>query len=64
MAKKQFKAIKKGFDGKKIRMAGEVFEYEGKPGKWMKEVGAAESKEAVKSMKAKSKDKPKDEDVI
>jgi hypothetical protein len=31
----KFKAKVKGFDGSQIREAGEVFEFAGKPGKWM-----------------------------
>lgn len=32
------KAIKRGFDGVKLREPGETFEFEGKPGSWMEAV--------------------------
>ena len=31
----KYKATAKGFDGEQIRLPGEVFDFEGKPGKWM-----------------------------
>jgi len=34
----KYKALVKGYDGKQIRQPGEVFEFKGKPGKWMQEV--------------------------
>lgn len=34
----RYKALKQGYDGVKVREPGEEFEFEGKPGKWMKQV--------------------------
>jgi hypothetical protein len=31
----KYKALKKGYDGVKLREPGEVFEFDGKPGSWM-----------------------------
>ncbi len=60
MAKKTYIAKVKGYDGVKLRQAGEKFEFEGKKGKWMDE---------YKPSKAASKGKPEkpveiEEDVI
>lgn len=35
---KRYKAIHRGYDGYQLREVGEVFEYGGRPGDWMKEV--------------------------
>lgn len=53
----KYKAKEKGYLNKQgIILKGQVFEYEGKPGKWMKPVDA---KAEVSEPKAEVKDSPK-----
>lgn len=42
---KLYKAKARGYDGVKLREVGETFQFDGKPGKWMEEVGAAKASE-------------------
>ncbi len=56
----KYKAIKPGYDGIKVREAGEEFEFDGKPGSWMEtlEKPEAEEPEGAKARKSKeNKDK-------
>jgi hypothetical protein len=63
------KAIKRGYDGVQVREVGEVFEFKGKLGSWMKEASkgdeAFESKvEKKPGAQAKGPQKPADKSVI
>lgn len=53
-----YKAKERGFVGRVIE-AGEVFNYDGKPGKWMEKI---ESKEADKGKQAEKKPESKEAD--
>lgn len=69
----RYKAIARGYDGAKIREIGEIFDFAGKPGTWMKpldEVKAAKAQASVQSGEKAPEgevppaDKPSDSDVI
>ncbi len=60
----KYQAIKRGFDGIVVREVGAVFEFEGKPGSWMKPVEeGAPAVAPVKEDRPPSK-KLKEKDVI
>lgn len=52
------KAVKKGFDGKRIREVGEVFDFEGKPGSWMEVVEEKKPSKPVKEEKVEKPSRP------
>lgn len=63
---KKYIATKKGFAGRLIEK-GEVFEYEGKPGKWMKEYKKEvieKSTQKEKSSTKKGEKRANDKEVI
>lgn len=52
------KAVKRGFDGKRVREIGEVFEFEGKPGSWMELVEEKKPAKPAKLDKVEEAVKP------
>lgn len=42
----KYKAIMKGFDGVKIREPGDVFDFDGPQGRWMKKLDGKEDQKA------------------
>lgn len=51
------KAIARGFDGNVVREIGDVFEFEGKLGKWMEKVDGQEEEPKKKEPAPKEKGK-------
>lgn len=60
-------AIKRGFDGQVVREVGEVFDFEGELGSWMKHADmkkSDEKKQDLKAEKPKADAKKSSDDVI